>query len=218
MTKFQILALILNFIAQIGCRVKADASQCLADVNLPDVVGGRSIESLVAEKMDAPFLRIELNEVVLSNNYVVVTGTFTEFPGSRMTIDHIMFKYALASVVFSSAETGDVFRLVADDEFNMECGACSDQVFASSKLFAGGGRPVDFSYSYRGFPSDAKTISYKFKSQMNIIHRLRSANHLKYFMKRPIGVRFAEREYGFPNEDWSWINIKGVGSCSLKIR
>ena len=166
MAKLKILALTLNIIAQIGCEVKADADQCLADVNLPDVVGGRKIEFLLAEKEDAPSLRVVLNEVVLSNNYVMITGAFAEFPGPRMTINHIMFKYALASTVFSSAEIGGAFRLVAEDEFNTQYLLSFDQEFASSRLFAGGESPVGFSFLYRGFPSDAKVISYKFKSML----------------------------------------------------
>ena len=146
------LALIALVLA--GCQTKGKKP---STDGLPPVVGGILINNLVIEKEGAPVLEVKFDEIVLSNGQVTVTGEFSGFPGRRLTLYPHLFNGALAYTILSSPEIEKPFRLVADDEFiTVQDPPPADWVFKSSALFAGGDGPVGFSYSYKGFPSDAE--------------------------------------------------------------
>lgn len=187
--------------------------------NLQDVVGGLPIECLIGEKKGAPVLGVQLDEIVLSSNRVTVAGTFTGSPTRKLTIDPVMFMGTLASMILSSAEVERPFRLVANDEYLLVDYVEMDKSFGRSSLFAGGGWPTKFSYSYEGFPSD-DTVR-RSKSHMekkNIVSRFRKESRVRYFVKTLVGVRFWDQEYGYPHEDMTMVNLSGEGCCIMKAR
>ena len=132
-----------------------------------------------------------------------------------MTLDPVVFCGVLASTLLSLPEIEGPFRLVADNEFSVIDYLSTDSIFASSKLFAGGEPQVGFSYSYKGFPSDA--IDWSNKAEMNIVSRLNECNVVSYLVKRIIDVRFFDQNYQYPNEEWTWLNIRGEGKCMMKV-
>lgn len=207
------LTSVMILIACLGCKTEEYGLSVDA---LPEVVGGQPIRNLVGEKRGAPLLNIEINEIVLSNNYVTICGSLTGLPAKEVTINPVMFMYALAGTILSPVGTGNCFRLVAEDEFVISCAPDWDRVFASSRLLVGEDRPVNFSYSYKGFPSDAKMMSAK--ANMNIIAKLNNGDRVWYFMKRYIGVRFSDVDYRYPKDDMTMVNIKGEGCCIIKIK
>ena len=52
---------------------------------------------------------------------------------------------------------------------------------------------------------------------MNLLNRLPNETTVKYFIKSITAVRFNDCDYGYPYEDFSWINIKGTGECKLRV-
>jgi len=204
------LALVAMVLA--GCQTKE--KKTLTD-GLPPVVGGTPIECLVGEKEGAPVLGVKFDEIVLSNGQVTITGTFSGFPDRRLTLDPTVFWGDLACTILSAPEIERPFRLVGDDEFILKDYPSTDWVFKSSSLFAGGDRLVRFSYSYKGFPSDAEVRGDKDK--MNIISKFGEKYEVDYYMQRFIDVRFADQSYEYPNEAWSWVNIKGEGRCIMRV-
>ena len=205
------LALIAIVLA--GCQTKGKNP---STDGLPPVVGGILINNLVIEKEGAPVLEVKFDEIVLSTGQVTVTGEFSGFPGRRLTLYPYLFKGALACTILSSPEIEKPFRLVADVEFiTVQDPPPADWVFKSSVLFAGGDGSVGFSYSYKGFPSDAEVK--EDKSRMNIISRFEGTNDVSYFMRRIVAVRFSDQDYQYPNDEWSWVNIKGEGHCIMRV-
>ena len=205
---FALIAVVLA-----GCQTKERAA---SSDGMPPVVGGMPIESLVCEKKGAPSLEVIFDEIVLSNGQVSVTGVFFGFPGRRLTLYPYFFKGALACTILSCPEIEKPFRLVADDEFiTVQDDPPTDWVFKSSVLFAGGDSSVRFSYSYKGFPSDAEV--WEDKSKMNIISRFEEINAVRYFMKWIVAVRFSDQDYQYSNDEWSWVNIKGGGHCIMRV-
>lgn len=182
---------------------------------LPPVVGGILINNLVIEKEGAPVLEVKFDEIVLSNGQVTVTGEFSGFPGRRLTLHPHYFSGTLACAILFSPEMGKPFRLVADKEFVVETCLPMDQVFKSSTLFAGGCQTVSFSHSYQGFPSDSEVREYKAK--MNIISKFEGMYDVSYFMRNVVFARFADQNYEYPNDEWSWVNIKGEGHCIMRV-
>ena len=209
----------LTAIAMVGCQTKAKMSsfdRLPSYDGLPLIVGGASIECLVFEKKGAPVLEINIDEIVLSNGCVKVAGRFSGFPERRLTLHTSFFNGTLASVILSSPKIEKPFRLVADDEFVVATPAPVNWVFESSTLFAGGkGQPVGFSHSYKGFPSDAQI--WEDKAKMNIIHRFDEMCNVSYFLRTVVVGRFSDQSYEYPNDEWSWINIKGEGNCMLRV-
>lgn len=204
------LALVAMVLA--GCQSRGKEP---SNDGLPSVVGGIPIKYLVGEKKGIPVLEVRFDEIILSNGQVTVTGTFLGFPNQRLTLDPFGLSGALACTILSSTEIERPFRLVSDAEFVVMGVPRLDWNFKSSTLFAGGDRPVRFSHSYKGFPSDAEVM--EDKPKMNIISRFRESNDVSYFMRRITDVRFADRSYEYPNEELSWVNIKGEGKCTMRV-
>ena len=205
------LALIAIVLA--GCQTKEKKTSL---GRLPLVVGGISMENLVTEKKGTAVLEIKFDEIVLSNGLVTVTGVFSPLPGRTLTLYPYFFTGTLAYTILYSPEIEKPFRLVADDEFITVIDPLpADLVFKSSKLSVGGDYPVRFSHSYKGFPSDADVM--EDKSRMNIISRFKRTNDVSYFMKGIVGVRFADQNYQCSSDDWSWVNIKGEGNCTMRV-
>jgi len=187
--------------------------------NLQCIVGGLPIGCLVGEKKGAPALGVQLDEIVLSSNRVTVAGTFTGSPTRKLTIDPVRFMGALASMILSSAEVERPFRLVANDEYCLVDYVAMDKRFGMSSLFAGGGWPTKFCYSYEGFPSDDTVRRSKSHlEKKNIISKFRKESKVRYFMKTLVLVRFRDQNYGSPHEDWMEVNISGEGCCIMKVR
>ncbi len=204
------LALIAIVLA--GCQTKGKNP---STDGLPPVVGGILINNLVIEKEGAPVLEVKFDEIVLSNGQVTVTGEFSGFPGRRLTLHPPYFSGTLACAILSSPKIEKPFRLVSDDEFVVATAPQMDQVFKSSTLFAGGCRPVSFSHSYKGFPSDSEVR--EDKAKMDITSKFEGMYDVSYFMRNVVFARFADQNYEYPNDEWSWVNIKGEGHCIMRV-
>ena len=198
---------------QIGCQARIHDSW--GEDNLPRQVGGIPIDAMVGEKAGCGTMEVIFGEIVLSNDFVMVSGTFTGPSGPRFKIDPNAFMGALSCTILSAEGIGRPFRLVGESEFCVASCLSWDQVFASSQLYGGGNTLFRFYCSFRGFPSDSEVRSDK--AGMDISSRLYGENAVGYFMKRIAGVRFCNQDYRYPNEDHSWINIKGSGVCPMRV-
>ena len=207
-----ILILFLLVISLTGCRAKGTNIHAVDPLR---TVAGVPMKCLVCQKKGLPELSVRFDEIILSNGQVTVIGSFSGFPERKMTINHSFFGVALSCAIFYSQGSDKPFRLVGDNEFVMPTCLPSNMIYAESKLFAGGEPSVRFSHSYKGFPSDTETRSDK--SKMNMISRIQGTMNVRYLIKSLIMVRFDDTDYEYPNKDYSLINIKGEGSCLLRV-
>lgn len=67
------------------------------------------------------------------------------------------------------------------------------------------------------FVGPSNSVKKSNKSQMNLLNRLPNETTIKYLIKSITAVRFNDCDYGYPYEDFSWINIKGTGECKLRV-
>lgn len=217
---FFVLTVILT--VQLGC--KSDDDWFDPVVHASDVVGGREIRDLRGgghstwTKKNVPKIEITFDEIVLSNGMVTISGTLAGLPGREFAIHPNMFRSALSTTILSSEDVDGLFRLVGDNEFflvELSTGY-TDNVFSASKLTFGVGRSARFSYSYKGFPSNAKVIGDR--SRMNIMPSLPCASHVRYSTEWEVGVRYTNCRYGFPfGDDYSYVNIVGSGRCLMSV-
>ena len=217
---FFVLTVILT--VQLGC--KSDDDWFDPVVHASDVVGGREVRDLRGirrstwTKKNVPEIEIVLDEIVLSNGMVTISGTLAGLPGREFVIHPVMFRSALSTTILSSEDVDGLFRLVGDNEFccvELSAGY-TDNVFSASKLTFGVERSAKFSYSYKGFPSNAKVMSDR--SRMNIMPILPCASHVRYSTEWEVGVRYTNCRYGFPfGDDYSYVNIVGSGRCLMSV-
>ena len=213
MNSLYVILFLLFLVFNVGC--KTDEFKTWVEDAHVQKVGGVSLENLFFDKAECDSIEISLDEILLSNNLVTVSGTMSVASREKCKIDPLTFESALACAIFSSKEIHKPFRLVSEGEFRVITSLPIDQIFESSPLHCCSGIPLKFSYSYRGFPSDSEVRSDM--TEMNIIDRFNMENTVRYCMKRIVAVRIVNKDYGYPYEDYTWMNIKGAGTCVIKV-
>lgn len=213
MDRIFIIVLLLGMAICVGCRT--DANESIGDCRLPEMLGGIEKEFLIYQKEGCSTMEIEFDEIILSNDEAVFTGRFVGPPDRRFKIDPNGFVRSLACTVLSNELIDGPFRIVAESEFHVTSPLPEDMVYGATRLFGGGVNPIKFTCSYKGFPSNS--VKKSSKSQMNLLNRLPNETTVKYLIKSITAVRFNDCDYGYPYEDFSWINIKGTGECKLRV-
>lgn len=196
-----------------GCFTAAD--ETIGDNDVPEMLGGIEKECLIYQKEGCSTMEIVFDEIILSNDGAVFTGRFVGPPDRRFKIDPNGFVRSLACTVLSNELIDGPFRIVAESEFHVTSPLPEDMVYGATRLFGGGVNPIKFTCSYKGFPSNSVKKSNKY--QMNLLNRLPNETTVKYLIKSITEVRFNDCDYGYPYEDFSWINIKGTGECKLRV-
>lgn len=194
-----------------GCRT--ESPDCLSSAVHPDAVGGVPIGCLVREKDGVDTLRIKLDEIILSNGTVNVVCCLKGLPDRELTINERSILTTLACAILVDDDIG-YFRLVSNMEFAMVNPLPMDRAFAISKLHVGEG-DVKISYSYAGFPSNAGMDTAI--EEMNIQSKFHDTNHIRYYIRNIVDVRFSDKDYSYPNEEYSSVNIGGEGSCIMRV-
>ena len=215
------IAISLGFVSNVGGQTRSlrfcDVDNLSAIAGDVSAVGGVPIEYLVLERVGCETMEIVLNEIVLSNGVVTVSGSYTGPSDCMFKIDPAMFRVALSAIILRMNNVARPFRLVGDDEFSMINPLPKDCIFESSKMFGGGNAPIKFTYSYEGFPSDSEIMSWNDKNKMNIISTFDGEYSVKYILRFFLTVRFFGQNYQYPNEEYSWINVRGSGDCVMKV-
>lgn len=207
---YRIVIFIILFAVLIGCRVSS------SEKSLPNVVGGAQVSQLLAGIDDAMVLGVQIDEVVVSNDSVTVIGKFRMTPRLRMVINPYMFEYVFARAILTLDDESKWFRLVSDNEFLIADYLMSkDQIYSRSSLMVGASVCDEFKFTYKGFPSDA--IAWSDKENMSIVSLSQKTNKVHYIAKSCVGVRFSKQDYGYPNDDESFINVQGEGDCIMVV-
>lgn len=213
MNRIFIIALLLGMAIFVGCRT--DANESIGDCRLPEILGGIEKECLIYQKEGCHTMELVLDEIILSNGYAVFSGEFVGPPDRCFKIDPNGFVRSLACTVLSNELIDGPFRIVAESEFHVTSPLPEDMVYGATRLFGGGVNPIKFTYAYKGFPSNSAKKNTKLP--MSFLHWTSNETTVKYLIKSITEVRFNDCDYGYPYEDFSWINIKGVGECKLRV-
>lgn len=179
-------------------------------------VGGLSTNFLFVAKKDAPVLKVDFEEIIVTNGIVTFSGIFTRIPGRSLIIDPMMLQSALACTLLSPEGGAPRFRLVADDEFSVVELMPWEERFKRSNLAVWRNANASFRYSYAGFASKAKF--YGNKPEMDDTVKFRDVKRVKYQVNRFLCVRFMDQDY-YPQgtNDFSYVNMEGEGSCKIRI-
>lgn len=188
-------------------------------VVLPETVGGVPRKYLEMERKDAPVWNIKIDEIVLSGDRVSITGSFVVRnipPMRQVTLLPGGLRRSLSLAVLTSAEVENPFRLVANDEFIVATSLPVDQQFVRSNLLLGWNCSNRFAFSFDGFPSDSKVRSNQ--TQMTIISRIPKKTKVRYYLRSFLEARFSDLDYGYPNREWTDVNLQGEGVCIMRIK
>ena len=197
--------------------VSATEKECHCfDRELPDQIAGVTVGRLFTEIKDAPILYIAIDEIVVSNDLVNVSGTLSGITNRTFRINPVMFRNALSRIVLFRDEDDLLFRMVADEEFLVVDYISRSQVYGLRKLTAGGGLAVKFAYEYKGFPSASKFMVNR--NDMNSVSQFKRENKVQYCIKTAVCVMYDDVNYDLPDVDESYVNISGGGKCMMRVK